>query len=239
MHRRRNPPGPLGVQALYTIPALARVAKVTRYLLRRLLLASGVQLLRSGRLIYVPLSEIERRIPPLWQSICAGERVVRPKTRRGSARRRRTLGRLGRGSPKGRSIDGSTGCRRGKRRPCNDSSDHPIRLTGSRIDFTGRPIVSTRHPTDSTRRGFGFPGSRIDTIDFRFDLTWRGVDSTRQRFDSTGRRFDSIDRGFHSAARRIGSTRFGVVSNDCPVVSSEVDGRSRRCLAGSMRKRSP
>ncbi len=75
MHARRNPPGQLGVQALYTIPALARVAKVTRYLLRRLLLASGVQLLRSGRLIYVPLSEIERKIPPLWQSICAGERA--------------------------------------------------------------------------------------------------------------------------------------------------------------------
>jgi hypothetical protein len=50
---------------------------VTRYLLRRLLLASGVSLLRSGRLLYVPLSEIERRIPPLWESICAGEKLRR------------------------------------------------------------------------------------------------------------------------------------------------------------------
>jgi hypothetical protein len=78
MHRRRNQqPGPLAVQALYTIPALARVANVTRYFLRRLLLACEVPFLRSGRLIYVPLSEIERRIPPLWESICAGERVRR------------------------------------------------------------------------------------------------------------------------------------------------------------------
>jgi hypothetical protein len=79
MHRRRDnlPSGSLGVQALYTIPALARVANVTRYLLRRLLLASGVPLLRSGRVLYVPLSEIEKRIPPLWESICAGEKLRR------------------------------------------------------------------------------------------------------------------------------------------------------------------
>jgi hypothetical protein len=158
--------------------------------------------------------------------------VVKLNTQRGSASRWRIFGRLGRGSPKGRSIDVIPGCGSGKSRTLSDSSDHRIDSTGSPIDSTGSRIGSTRHLTDSTRRGFGSTGSPIDSIDCLFDLTW-------QRFNSIGRLFDSIDRRLDSTRRRTGSTRFGVASNDCTVVSSEVDGLSRQCLAGSTRRRSP
>jgi hypothetical protein len=67
----------LEVRALYTIAALARVANVTRYRLRRLLRANGVRLVRTGRALFVPLSEIEKRIPPLWESLCSAEKMRR------------------------------------------------------------------------------------------------------------------------------------------------------------------
>jgi hypothetical protein len=70
----------LAAQALYSIPALARVAGVTRYKLRRVLLAAGVRLIRAGRALYVPISEIEAKIPPLWQSIRGAERARRNTT---------------------------------------------------------------------------------------------------------------------------------------------------------------
>ena len=62
--------GQLGLQALYGITALAQVARVTRQMLLRLLRKNEVELVRSGRAVFVPLSEIERKIPPLWQSLC-------------------------------------------------------------------------------------------------------------------------------------------------------------------------
>jgi hypothetical protein len=64
---------PLEVRAVYSLPELARVANITADRMRRLLRASGVQMLRSGRNLLVPLSEIEQKIPPLWQSIQAIE----------------------------------------------------------------------------------------------------------------------------------------------------------------------
>ena len=65
--------GPLEVQSLYSIGALARAANVSPYLLRRLLRAKGVELLRAGRAQLVPLVELETKIPLLWQSIQAAE----------------------------------------------------------------------------------------------------------------------------------------------------------------------
>jgi|HubBroStandDraft_6_1064221.scaffolds.fasta_scaffold1327434_1 hypothetical protein len=64
---------PLEVQAIYSIPALARVANVTQQTLRRLLDRNGVDVVVAGRSRYVPLSEIQRKIPPLWESIKAAE----------------------------------------------------------------------------------------------------------------------------------------------------------------------
>lgn len=76
MHRRRDD-GPISVQprALYPIVVLARAANVDTRLLRRLLRSSGVALVRAGRTLLVPLAEIEERIPPLWRSIRALERI--------------------------------------------------------------------------------------------------------------------------------------------------------------------
>ncbi len=67
--RRSHGEGALDVRALYSLAQLARVANVTRHTLRRLLRKNGVTLVRSGRSLFVPLAEIERRIPPLWESL--------------------------------------------------------------------------------------------------------------------------------------------------------------------------
>ena len=75
--RRRSDSRPAGlrVQAVYSIAALARIANVTTDLLRRLLRSNGVVFLQSGRGLLVPLSEIQRAIPPLWESLCAAEQA--------------------------------------------------------------------------------------------------------------------------------------------------------------------
>jgi hypothetical protein len=65
----------LEVRALYSITLLARLANVTRQLLRRLHQSSGVQLVHIGRTALVPMSEIEKRIPLLWESLCSVERA--------------------------------------------------------------------------------------------------------------------------------------------------------------------
>lgn len=58
--------------ALEKFGAPARI-NVTPHPLRRLLHANGVALVRAGRAVLVPLSEIETKIPPLWASIQAAE----------------------------------------------------------------------------------------------------------------------------------------------------------------------
>ncbi len=67
--------GKLEVQALHSISALARLANVTRQMLTRLLQVNHVQLVRIGRLVLVPMSQIEENIPPVWDSLCAVERA--------------------------------------------------------------------------------------------------------------------------------------------------------------------
>ena len=64
--RRR---GALRAQALYSIPALARVANVSRGVLLRVLRGAKVELLLSGRCVLVPLKEIQTKLPMLWKSI--------------------------------------------------------------------------------------------------------------------------------------------------------------------------
>lgn len=68
---------PLQVQALYSIATLARAANVTTSMLRRILRANGVTLVRGGRALYVPLSEIKNKIPPLWASLHDAEQLRR------------------------------------------------------------------------------------------------------------------------------------------------------------------
>jgi hypothetical protein len=75
MHRRSGAiaVSALEVKALYSVPALAHAAGVTRYLMLRLLRANQVQFVRAGRSLFVPLSEVEARIPVVWRSILAAE----------------------------------------------------------------------------------------------------------------------------------------------------------------------
>jgi hypothetical protein len=75
----------LELRAVYTVPTLARVAGVTHNRLRRLLRSEGVKFLRSGRVLLVPLSEIETKMPPLWRSLQAIE-GLRIDARGGSCR---------------------------------------------------------------------------------------------------------------------------------------------------------
>jgi hypothetical protein len=69
--RRDSQPASLEVQALYSIAALARVGNVSIDLMRRVLRANGVSFVRARRALFVPLTEIQRKIPPLWESLCA------------------------------------------------------------------------------------------------------------------------------------------------------------------------
>jgi hypothetical protein len=66
MPRRESP---LELRAVYTTSELARIANISADRMRRLLRGSGVELLRAGRILLVPLSEIARKVPSLWESI--------------------------------------------------------------------------------------------------------------------------------------------------------------------------
>lgn len=73
-------PASLEVQALYSVAVLARLGNVAPYLLRRVLRANGVTFVRSRRALFVPLTEIQRKIPPLWESICVASQMRREGT---------------------------------------------------------------------------------------------------------------------------------------------------------------
>ena len=64
---------PLPLQALYTIAELARAASISRRRLVRLLERIGVRTMRSGTLVLVPLSELEEKAWPFWESIQTAE----------------------------------------------------------------------------------------------------------------------------------------------------------------------
>jgi len=67
----------LPVQALYPVSELARAMGVSHRRLQRLLEASEVYVMRAGRFLYVPLTELEEKVPPLWESIKAAESLRR------------------------------------------------------------------------------------------------------------------------------------------------------------------
>jgi hypothetical protein len=69
--RRRETLALLPIKALYTMGELARASLIERRMLRRLLEREGVELLVSGRISYVPLSELEVKVRPLWEGIKA------------------------------------------------------------------------------------------------------------------------------------------------------------------------
>ncbi len=57
------------VRALYGIAELCRFAEMSRDRLRRLREQRGVKCISVGEAHYVPLSETQKRIPPLWRSL--------------------------------------------------------------------------------------------------------------------------------------------------------------------------
>ena len=65
----------LEVKALYSIPALAYAAGVTRYLMLRILRANNVEFVKAGRCLLVPIQEVEKHMPAVWRAICHAEAV--------------------------------------------------------------------------------------------------------------------------------------------------------------------
>ncbi len=68
-----TPPGmpDLPLRAAYSMAELARVSGIERRRLQQLLEEAGVTLLPCGRARLVSLSEIERKVPLLWEGIKA------------------------------------------------------------------------------------------------------------------------------------------------------------------------
>jgi hypothetical protein len=63
----------LPVRALYTVGELTKATAIPRRRLVRLLDDARVRYIRAGRLMYVPLSELEEKVQPLWEGIKAAE----------------------------------------------------------------------------------------------------------------------------------------------------------------------
>jgi hypothetical protein len=63
----------LPVRAAYRLGELARAASLSRWRMLRLLESSDVELVRVGRVIVVPLSELEMKVWPIWEAIKAAE----------------------------------------------------------------------------------------------------------------------------------------------------------------------
>ncbi len=61
----------LPIKAAYSLTELSRASGIERRTLRGLLTRAGVELLGSGRILYVSLSELELKVRPLWEGIKA------------------------------------------------------------------------------------------------------------------------------------------------------------------------
>jgi hypothetical protein len=74
---RRQSLDSLPIQALYQVSDLAHAIGVSHRRAQNLLKTAGVCLMRAGRYLYVPLIELEEKVPPLWESIKASESLRR------------------------------------------------------------------------------------------------------------------------------------------------------------------
>jgi hypothetical protein len=63
----------LPVQALYPLALLARASGADRRTLKGVLDRAGVRCFQTSASVWVPLSEIELKVPPLWESIRAAQ----------------------------------------------------------------------------------------------------------------------------------------------------------------------
>jgi hypothetical protein len=77
-HSSQRPPiEGLRLKALYPVSELARAIGVSHRRLQKLLQIEEVRVYRVGRFLFVPLTELEEKVPPLWESIKAGEAMRR------------------------------------------------------------------------------------------------------------------------------------------------------------------
>jgi len=58
-------------RVVVTIPELAELAGISRWRMRRMLIASGAKFEAVGRSSVVCTSELERAMPRLYESLCA------------------------------------------------------------------------------------------------------------------------------------------------------------------------
>jgi hypothetical protein len=63
----------LPLRALYPLTALAKASTMDRRTLRAVLERAGVELFVTHTSVWVPLSELELKVRPLWESIKAAE----------------------------------------------------------------------------------------------------------------------------------------------------------------------
>ena len=69
------------LQSFFGVCALAQVANVSRYGMNKLLRLTHVRFQRVERSVLVALSEIEEKVPPLWNSLQVFEPVRRAARR--------------------------------------------------------------------------------------------------------------------------------------------------------------
>jgi hypothetical protein len=65
------------LRAVYPLRELARAAGMDRRTLKGHLVRAGVSFLKTGTSLWVPISELELRVPALWESIKAAEMIRR------------------------------------------------------------------------------------------------------------------------------------------------------------------
>jgi hypothetical protein len=65
------------VKALYTVSEIGKASGLTRFRVLRLMRLCHIELLSMGRSVYVPLSEIRRKLKPVWREIGEVQRVLK------------------------------------------------------------------------------------------------------------------------------------------------------------------
>jgi hypothetical protein len=69
--RRQAAERHLPLKAVYTVGTLARAGSMDRRVLVKILEDNEVRFVRSGRFWFVSITELERKLPPLWEGIKA------------------------------------------------------------------------------------------------------------------------------------------------------------------------
>jgi len=73
--RRSKPQRGLSIKPLYTIGDLADATGIDRFSVRRLLEKNGVEWVRSGRSLLIPISELKEKLRNVWDSIVECEKL--------------------------------------------------------------------------------------------------------------------------------------------------------------------